>query len=124
MRNPRLVAAKPAPKPKPTPKPKPAPKPSPVPEPPVLRVVPEDEPAPRPESLPEQVHRELTARGVRWTSDGMLAVLLAERMEAAAEEPGTALAVLARQFHDTMRVALAAGDGDVDELDVLLSRHG
>lgn len=75
-----------------------------------------------PESIVEAVERELAAAGRRWTSAGMAAVLLAQRMREGALEPGAALAQLARQLSATMGEALADADlDDADDLDRLIA---
>ena len=75
-----------------------------------------------PESIVEAVERELAAAGRRWTSAGMAASMLARRMVDAVDEPGTALAQLARQLSATMGEALADADlAAADDLDRLLS---
>ena len=75
-----------------------------------------------PESVREAVVRELEAAGRRWSSAGMRAVLLAERLEDAAGEPGSAIAQIDRQLAATMAEALADADADgLDDLDLLLA---
>lgn len=88
---------------------------------PALRVVADGERRPEPETLVDVVRRELRAAGRLDTSDGMALVMLAERMELARGEPGTALATLTKQFHETKSVVLADAGEEADELDLLLA---
>lgn len=75
-----------------------------------------------PASVREAVVRELESAGRRWSSAGMRAVLLAERLADAAGEPGSAVAQIDRQLAATMAEALADADTDgLDDLDRLLA---
>lgn len=88
---------------------------------PALRVVAADERRSEPETLPDIVARELRQAGKIDTSEGVALIMLAERMEAARMEPGTALATLTRQFHDTKALVLADAGEEADELDQMLA---
>jgi len=75
-----------------------------------------------PESVKEAVTRELVAAGRRWSSAGMAAVLLAQKLDESAWEPGTGAAVLARQLSATMGEAMSDANVDTaDDLDRLLA---
>lgn len=95
---------------------------SPVQQPAALRVVADGESAGNPDSVKAAVIRELTDAGCRWSALGMSAVLLAQKLDESAYEPGTGAAVLARQLSETMGEALSDANVDTaDDLDRLLA---